>query len=135
MKPLDIKNADIYEILWTKIKLLYQNDTINNLQELHHNSQTKNELPTIPPQSSFQPGPDTQNKQSIVQEDTQVPQEAQDQLSTVLQDRFDLIALKSPTDVGRSNLLEMDIPTTRAPIAHKFYPIPLKYQKFIDNKM
>ena len=89
-----------------------QKDTVNNLQELHHHSQTMNEVLTIPPQSSFQPGPDTQNKQSILLENPQVLQEAQDQLSTLLQDKFDSIVSKSPIDVRRTNLFNMDIPTT-----------------------
>ena len=36
-------------------------------------------------------------------------------------------------DVGRTNLFQ--IPTTGPPIAHKPYPIPLKYQKFMDEEI
>ena len=61
--------------MWTKIKKLDQKHTIKNLQELHHCSQTKNKPPTIPLQSTFQPGPDTQDKQSTLLEHNQVPQE------------------------------------------------------------
>ena len=50
------------------------------MQEWHHHSQTKTELQIIPQESSFQPGPDNQNKQSILLENAKVPQEAQYQL-------------------------------------------------------
>ena len=48
-KPLDIENVEVNETSLTKIKILYRGDTINSLQELHHHSQTNNELLTIPP--------------------------------------------------------------------------------------
>ena len=57
---------DINEITWTKIKKLDQKDITNNLQELHNHLQNKNEHLTTPPESSFQPGSDTQNKQSVL---------------------------------------------------------------------
>ena len=36
---------------------------------------------------------------------------------------------------GRTNLFQMDIPTTGPPIAHKPYPILPKYQKFTDKEI
>ena len=68
-------------------------------------------------------------------EDAQVPQKAQDKLSSLSQNKFDSIVLKLSTDVGLPNLFKMDIPTTGLPIICKLCPIPLKYQKFIDEEI
>ena len=54
LKPNEIENAEVSEISWTKIKKLNE-ITVINQEELHHHSQTNNELPSILPQSSFQP--------------------------------------------------------------------------------
>ena len=40
-----------------------------------------------------------------------------------------------PMDVGRTNLFQMDIPSMGQPVACKHYPIPLKYQTFVDQKI
>ena len=45
------------------------------------------------------------------------------------------IISKSPTDVGRTNTFQMDIPTAIPPIAHKPHTILLKYQKFFDEEI
>ena len=37
--------------------------------------------------------------------------------------------------MGRTNLFQIDIPTTGLPVAHKAYPSPLKYQKFVKEEM
>ena len=41
---------------------------------------------------------------------------------------FDSIVPKSPMDVGRTNLFQIDIPTTGPPTPCALYQIPLKYQ-------
>ena len=51
LKPIEIENADISDISLIKIEKSNEN-TVNNLEELHHHSQTANEIPTIPSQSS-----------------------------------------------------------------------------------
>ena len=48
---------------------------------------------------------------------------------------YNSIISKSPMDVGRTNLFQVDIPTAGLPITHKLYPIPLKYQNFIDEEI
>ena len=100
----------------------------------HHHEQTNNELPAIPLQSSFQPEPDNQDKQSLLLEDAQVLQKVWDQLPTLLQAMYDSIVSISLTDTGGTNLFEMDIPIIGPPIAHKLYPSPFWYQKFIDEE-
>ena len=109
--------------------------TVNNLKDLHFHSQNSNELPIIPPQSTFQSEPSNHNRQSVILEDAQVPHEAPYKLSSLLQNKFDSIVTNSTTDVGRTNLFYIAIPTTGPPIAHKPYSIPLKYQKFIDEEI
>ena len=84
-------------------------------------------LSTIPLQSGFQPKPSKCSRQSMILEDAQVPQEAQDQLSSLLQNKFNSVVSKSSTGVGRTSIFEMDIPTRGIPIACKLYLIPLIY--------
>ena len=113
---------------------LNEKSTKNRTCELFHCSQNKMNS-QLWYQSSFQPELDNHSKQSVLLEDVQVPQEAQDQLLTLLQVTFYSIVLKSHKDVGRTNLFEMDIPTTGSPLTHKPYPIPLKYQKFANEEI
>ena len=68
-------------------------------------------------------------------EDAEVPQQASDKFSFLLQNKFDSIVSYSCTDVARNNLFEMDTLTTGPPIACKPYSIPLKYQKFINEEI
>ena len=74
-------------------------------------------------------------KQSILQQDAQIPQEAKYKLSSLLEGDYNSTAAKSPMGVVRTNLFQMDIPTTGPSIACKPYPILLKYQKFIDEEI
>ena len=39
------------------------------------------------------------------------------------------------TDMGRSNLFKLDIPTIGPPIAYKPYPNSLRYQKLINEEI
>ena len=75
------------------------------------------------------------NKHSIVLQDAHIPQEAKDGLSFILEEEYNSIISKLPTDVGRPNLLQMDILTVGPLIACKSYPIPLKYQKFVKEEI
>ena len=77
-------------------------------------------------ESSFQPE-NNNTKQPIVLQYAQIAQEAKDGLSYVLEGEYNNIISKSPMDVGRTNIFQMDIPTAGLPIAYKPYPIPLKY--------
>ena len=74
MKQMEIENIEISEASWTKMEKL-SNNTINQIEVLHHDLQNNNELPTILPQSSFQPEASDHNRQSVILEDAQVPQE------------------------------------------------------------
>ena len=39
------------------------------------------------------------------------------------------------TDIGRTNLIEVDLPMEGLPIASKLYTIPQKYCKFVDHEI
>ena len=49
--------------------------------------------------------------------------------------QFACIISKSSADFGRTNLVEMDLPTMGLPVASKPYTIPLKYNSFIDEEI
>ena len=82
----------------------------------------------------FQPNPSEKHLQPVLQDSANVPQEARDGLDVILKDNFQFIASKSPTDIGRTKLFEMYIPTKGPPIACRPYPIPLKYQVYVWMK-
>ena len=65
------------------------------------------ELPCIPPDSSFQPGHNM--KHSIALQNAHIPQETKDGLSSLLKGVYNSNISKSPTDVERTNLFQMDI--------------------------
>ena len=124
LNPIEIESTEFKNISWTI--------TEKKSQDIR-NSPT--ELPTTTPESSFQLVHNNLKRQSVITQDAKVPQEARDKLSSLLENEFVSIISKSLSDVGRTNLFEMDIPTTGPQIACKPYPIPLKYQKFIDEEM
>ena len=53
----------------------------------------------------------------------------------MLTSKFTGIISKSPADFGRTNLIEMDLPTTEPPVSTKPYTIPLKYKSFIYEEI
>ena len=53
----------------------------------------------------------------------------------MINNQFACIILKSSADFGRTNLVEMDLPTTGLPVTSKPYTIPLKYKSFIDEEI
>ena len=48
---------------------------------------------------------------------------------------FTCIISKCSADFSRTNLVEMDLPTTSLPVTSKPYTIPLKYKPFIDDEI
>ena len=56
-------------------------------------------------------------------------------LHTMLTSKFSGIISKSPTDFGRTNIIEMDLPTTGPPVSTKPYTIPLKHKSFVDDEI
>ena len=56
-------------------------------------------------------------------------------LNEMLNNEFTCIVSKSSADFGRTNLVEMDLPTTGLPVASKPYTIPLKYKSLVDDEI
>ena len=51
----------------------------------------------------------------------------------MLTSKFTGIISKSPTDFGRTNLIEMDLPTTGPLVSNKTLNHTLKYKSFVDD--
>ena len=69
-------------------------------------------------------------------QDAEIPQAARDKLNHMINNQFTcIISNSSAADFGRSNLVEMDLPTTGFPIASKPYTIPHKYNSFVDEEI
>ena len=64
-----------------------------------------------------------------------MPIDIQQKLNNMLTSKFTEIISKSPTNFRRTNLIEMDLPTTGPPVSTKLYTIPLKYKSFIDDEI
>ena len=121
LKPIEIEEFEVSNTSWTKIGTA---DTTKNPVELL----------SIPPKSSFQPE-HTNTKYSIVSQGVHILQEANDGLPLLLEGNYNSIILESPMDEGRTNLFQMDILNVGLPIAHKPYPILLKYQMFLNEEI
>ena len=92
-------------------------------------------LPVFLDHSRFQMHAHDSNKSPIQLKDANVSLEIQHKLNTMLNSKFTGIISKSPADFGRTNLIEMDLPTTGLPVSTKPYTIPLKYKYFIDEEI
>ena len=91
----------------------------SNISGTKENTNTANslvQLPSMPPESSFQQE-QINSKQSILLQIVEIPQEAKDKLFLLLEGDFNSLVSKSPMGVGGTN-----------PIAHKAYTILLKNQ-------
>ena len=84
--------------------------------------ETKPLLPVFLDCSSFQTHAHDSNKSPIQLQDANIPLEIQHKLNTMLNSKFTGIISKSPTDFGRTNLIEMDLPTTGPPVSAKPTP-------------
>ena len=102
LQPIEVEDFEVSNIPWTTDGTA---DATNS----------PTELPSMLPESSLQPEHNSK-KHSVVLQDAQIPQEAKDGLSSLLEGAYDSIISKSPTDVGRTNLFQMDIPTAGPPI-------------------
>ena len=116
-------------------------ENVQNIYSLQHNNvkahdmtqPSKPLLPVFPNHPSFTTHAHNSNKSPIQLQDANVPLEIQCKLHTKLTSKFTGITSKSPTDFGRTNLIEMDLSTTGPPVSMKPYTIPLKYKSFINE--
>ena len=92
-------------------------------------------LPVFPDCFSFTTHAHDISKSRMQLQDANVSSGIQHKLHTMLTSKFSGIISKSPADFGRTNLIEMDLPTTEPPVSTKPYTIPLKYKSFINNEI
>ena len=83
-------------------------------------------LPQMP-QTNLWLEADKPNHPEISTPDADVPEGALSKLQHLLEVKYNAIISKAATDIGRTNLIKLDIPTEGPPIASKPYSVPLKY--------
>ena len=121
----------IQEVSWKKIQDA-ENEAMSNTTQ---DPQVHNLLLTFPKYPNFQIHANDNSKPAVMLQDADIPQSARDKLNHMINNQFACIISKSLADFGRTNLVEMDLPTTGLPVASKPYTIPLKYKSFIDEEI
>ena len=79
------------------------------------------------PQTNLQLEADKPKQPEISTPDAEVPKKASNELQHLLEAKYSTIVSNAATDIGRTNLIELEIPTEGPPIACKPYSVPLKY--------
>ena len=87
------------------------------------------------PETSLQIEANKKDHERVKTPEAYVPEEVKKKLNTLLEGKYNDIMLKSATDIGRTNLIELDIPTEGPCISHQPYSIPLKYRDFLDEEI
>ena len=83
-------------------------------------------LPQMP-QTNIELEVDKPNHPEISTPNADVLEEALSKLQQLLEEKYNAIISKSATDKGRTNLIDLGIPTEGPPIESKPYSVPLKY--------
>ena len=91
-------------------------------------------LPEIPSTTNLQFEPDTSNVSKSTP-DSDISEIARKRLQELLDVKYNSIVSKSAADIGRTNLIKLDILTEGAPVASKLYTLPLKYREFVDHEI
>ena len=73
-------------------------------------------LPQIPQNTSLKLEPDTNGIASSIP-DVDISEEARTKLQALLDKKYPQIILQNAVDIGRTNLIELDVPTEDLPIA------------------
>ena len=127
-----VNNIDsIHNVSWKKTQPTSNKTQGVTLQEL----QVQTLLPVFLEQSSFQIHAHNDTKPSIKPQDADILQLIQNKPNEMLNNEFTCIVSKSPAFFYRTNLVEMDLPTTGLLVASKPYTISLKYKSFVDDKI
>ena len=88
--------------------------------------QVHNLLPEMP-QTNLQLEANKLNHPEISMPNADVPEKALNELQHLLEARYSTIVSTSATDIGRTNLIKLDIPIEGSLIACQPYLVPLKY--------
>ena len=110
------KCEEIQEVSWNQV----QGNTAKVLPEIHKGTSLQLELDTKSPLRSMP--------------DADILEEARVQLQELLNRKCINIISQATTDIGRANLIELDIPTEGPPITSRPYTVPLKYCEFMDHE-
>ena len=109
----------------------------NEVQEVHWSRlwwETSILLPPILQNTSLQLEPDTKALSSSIP-DVDIPKEVRTKLQELLNKKYLQIISKNATDIGRTNLIKLNISTEGPPIASKLYTVLLKYYEFVDHEI
>ena len=109
------KCEGVQEVRWTRL----QYDTSKLIPQILQNTHLQLESNTKSLASSIP--------------DVDIPKEARTKLKELLDKKYLQIISQNATDVGRTNLIELDIPTKGPPIASKLYTVLLKYHESTDH--
>ena len=128
-----ITKVDNVEYVQNMSSLQSTNDKAHD--EAQPQQEAKPLLPVFPDSLSFQMHAHDSNKSPIQLHAANIPLEIKHKFNIMLNSKFTGIISMSPADFGRTNLIEMDLPTTGPPISTKPYTIPVKYKSFIDEEI
>ena len=92
-----------------------------------------NLLPQIPHNTRLQLEPDSKGLPRSIP-DVDIPEEARMKFRDLLEKKYLSIISQNVRDTGRTNLIELDIPTEGPPIVSKLYTVPLKQCEFMDHE-
>ena len=125
---------NIFSIEWDRLLQTkwFMVDEVQTPQE--RQEQVHDLLPEMP-QTNLQLEADKSKQLEISTPDADVLTDASLKLQQLLEAKYSSIVSKSAMDIGRNNLIELDIPTKCPPITCKPYSIPLKYQDFVDQEI
>ena len=108
---------EVQEVSWNSLKC----DTSKLLPQILHNTRLQQEL-------------DSKSLSRSIT-DVDIPEEARMKLRDLLEKKYHHIMSQNMTDIGRTNLIELDIPMEGPQITSKPYTVPLKYDEFVDHKI
>ena len=111
------KCEEIQEISWNQV----QCNTIKLLPEILEGTNLKLEPNTQSPLRSIP--------------DADILEEARVQLQELLDRKYINIISQTTTDIGRTKLIDLDIPAEVPPITSKPYTVALKYHEFMDHEI
>ena len=128
------KVDSIFSLDWDTLLQTRQLAVKEVLEQQQIPEQVHDLLPEMP-QTNMQLEADKPKQTEISTPDAEVPNMALIKLQHPLEARYSTIASKFATYIGRTSLIELDIPNHGPPIASKPYSIPLKYLDFVDQEI
>ena len=128
------KVQDIFCLEWRKWDDT-QEPVVPEASHLEETKQSHKSLLPPVPEASLQIEADKKDHQRVKMLEAYVPEEAKEKLSMLLKGKYNDIVSKSATDIGRTKLIELDIPTEGPCVSCWPYSIPLKYRDFMDEEI